>query len=479
MKNFKKFIFILFVIIGIGIVFANIDKVSAFEDGEEITVPYYENIDAKKLEETKTGAFNVLVKPQIKVSANPTQEEVDKYYYNQLKHDVSKNTYNVMASELNNKVTINLNNCEFSIAGTTNSQITECFRNNLLTHIMDGYEAYIMDGEKNFWWTSGAQFGEISTEYKNGKIKFKSVEMTSKCAEWSDYQKFNSKLEETSQVMSGNTVYEIARSINYYICQNVEYNELDDTAIEQTAYGALIKNVAVCEGQAKLFKLMCKAKGIMCIIVYGYSNENSTTSAHAWNYVYEPSKAQWYAVDVTWNNNYNDPLYLMVGSNTVIKGTEFGKNHIPGFKQFENQTYIPASPVLASNRYIDPITMDGSYIKNIQPHTKYDDFVKEFSSDISFSVKEGENTITGATIIKTGQTFIIENNTFTLVVTGDVNEDGKADIKDILQINKHRLNKVKLMDLSIKAGDTNGDGKADIKDILQINKYRLKKVNEL
>ena len=479
MKNIKKSIFILFVIIGIGILFSTTNKVSAFEDGEEISVEYNEDIDAKKLEEAKTGAFNVFIKPQIKVNANATQEEVDKYYYNQLKHDVSRNTYNAMASQLNNKLIIDLNNCEFSIDGTTDSHVVQCFKTNLFNYVMDGYEAYIMDGENNFWWTSGAEFGEIIGEHKNGKIKFKSVEMTSKCEEWSDYQNFNTRLAETKQAISGSTAYEIARSINYYICQNVEYRELDDTSIEQTAYGALIKKVAVCEGQAKLFKLLCKEKGIMCIIVYGYINENSTTSAHAWNYVYEPSKGQWYAVDVTWNNNYNDPLYLMIGSDTVIKERKFGQNHIPGFKQFENQTYIPSSPVLASNRYIEPITMDGDYIKNIQPNTKYEEFIKEFSGDISFSVKEGENIITGANIIKTGQKFIIGNNTFTLVVIGDVNEDGQANIKDILAINKHRLNKAQLSSDEQKAGDANKDGTIDIKDILLINKYRLNKVSEM
>ena len=477
MKKIKKSIFILFVIIGMSILFLATNKVSAFEDGKEIAVEYNEEIDAKKLEEVKTGAFSVFIKPQIKVNANPTQEEVDKYYYNQLKHDVSRNTYNAMSSEFNNKLIVNLNDCEFSIGGTTNSHIVECFKNNLLKYVMDGYEAYIMDGEKNFWWTSGAEFGKIIGEYKDGKIKFKSVEMTSKCEEWSDYQNFNTKLAETKQEISGSTAYEIARSINYYICQNVEYRELDDTFTEQTAYGALIKKIAVCEGQAKLFKLLCKEKGIMCIVVYGYTKENSTTSAHAWNYVYEPSKGQWYAVDVTWNNNYKDPLYFMIGGNTVIKGIRFGQNHIPGFKQFENQTYIPSSPVLASDRYIEPITMDENYIKNVQPNTKYEEFVKEFSSDISFSVKEGENIITGASIIKTGQKFIIGNNTFTLVVIGDVNEDGQADIKDILAINKHRLNKAQLSSKEQKAGDVNKDGAIDLKDILQINKYRLKKIN--
>ena len=253
---------------------------------------------------------------------------------------------------------------------------------------------------------------------------------------------------------------------------------MDDTEIEQTPYGALIMNKAVCEGQAQLFNLICREKGVISINVYGYTNENNTSTAHAWNYVYEPSKGEWYAVDVTWNNYYKDSLYLMIGSNTAPNGIQFGKNHIPGFKQFTLQTYTPATPILSSERYIEPITIDGNYIKNIQPNTKYEDFVKEFSKNMVFTVKEGNNIVTGSTKIKTGQTFTSGDKTYILIVTGDVNGDGQADIKDILQTNKHRLNKTKLTNEYLKAGDTNRDGKEDLKDILQINKYRLEKISE-
>ena len=69
--------------------------------------------------------------------------------------------------------------------------------------------------------------------------------------------------------------------------------------------------------------------------------------------------------------------------------------------------------------------------------------------------------------------------TFTIVVLGDANGDGKADFKDILLINKHRLNKSNLEEEYLLAGDVNEDGEADFKDILQINKFRLGKINEL
>ena len=48
-----------------------------------------------------------------------------------------------------------------------------------------------------------------------------------------------------------------------------------------------------------------------------------------------------------------------------------------------------------------------------------------------------------------------------------------------MAINKHRLNKANLVDEYLLAGDVNRDGNADLRDILQINKFRLGKIDEL
>ena len=78
-------------------------------------------------------------------------------------------------------------------------------------------------------------------------------------------------------------------------------------------------------------------------------------------------------------------------------------------------------------------------------------------------------------IIETGT----ETKTLIVVQYGDTNGDGVADLKDILQINKHRLNKSLLINEFIIAGDVNFDNAVDLKDLLQINKFRLGKINTL
>lgn len=480
MKKYKKVGLTALITFGVMLIFSSTDIVKADDTSKEVVVQYNQEINAQMLENIKTTRLKALLTPRIKVEVIPTQEEISKYYYNQLKNDISKNTYNALTNQISNNVIVDLNNIEYNIGEATEINLLKGFTDNIVQYVLDGYEAFIMDGSQNYWWTpEDIQLGEIIADVSDGKAKYKTVEIKSKATEWSQYETFNTKFEEVCNSITGNTPYEIAKSINYYICKNVEYKILTNTTMEQSAYGALILNQAVCEGQAQLFNLICREKGVLCLNIYGWASETSTTTAHAWNYIYEPKKEKWYAVDVTWNNYEDDFLYFMVGSDTEINGVKFGKNHIAGFQQFTNQTYTPSSPTISTEKYIDSITIDGEYMINIQPNTKYNDFVKEFSSNDSFTVMDGNNVITEEDLIKTGQVLTTENHNYILVVKGDVNGDGKTDIKDILRINRHRLNKLQLTNEFLKAGCVDEDEKSDIKDILTINRYRLGKINEL
>ena len=478
MRKVKKIV-LAFAILGFMLFLVNTSEVRAQNAAGEKTIEYNKQVNTKMLEEIKTTRFKALITPRVKVEASINAEDITKYYYNQLQHDVSRNTYNALSSQVSNKVTVNLNGYTFDVENPTDDALTECFSTNLLPYVLDGYEAFIMDGSKNYWWTpEDIQFGELKADVLDDKATFKTIQIIANVEEWSDHENFNTRFEEICNSISGDSVYEIVRDINYYIYNNVEYKILDGTSIEQTAYGALMLNQAVCEGQAQLFNLMCREKGILSLNIYGYTSENNIATAHAWNYVYEPSREQWYAVDVTWNSQYKDSLYFMVGSDTIVNGVKFGKNHIAGFKQFVLQTYIPATPTLSQDKYIDTISIDGDYIINIQPDTKYTDFLKEFGSGTEFTVNENGNMVTGENLIKTGQVLTASNVSYTLVVLGDTNGDGKANINDIMQINKHRLNINQLDGEYNAAGDVNKDGTINIQDILELNKYRLKKITE-
>ena len=118
------------------------------------------------------------------------------------------------------------------------------------------------------------------------------------------------------------------------------------------------------------------------------------------------------------------------------------------------------------------------YIMEIEPKTIIASFKENINKQYSVEIynKNGQKEENG--IVATNMKIIVkkegqEAEEYILVVKGDCSSDGKSNIDDILQINKHRLNKVLLTNANLKAGDVNNDGKVDMLDILKINKYRL------
>ncbi|MBO7368753.1 MAG: InlB B-repeat-containing protein [Clostridia bacterium] len=78
-----------------------------------------------------------------------------------------------------------------------------------------------------------------------------------------------------------------------------------------TSYGMLMHGVAVCDGIASAFKILCMIEGIESIEVPGYGNGE----AHAWNKV--KVYGQWYCVDATWSHvnvrkNYSTDVTVYV-----------------------------------------------------------------------------------------------------------------------------------------------------------------------
>ena len=143
----------------------------------------------------------------------------------------------------------------------------------------------------------------------------------------------------------------------------------------------------------------------------------------------------------------------------------------------EEKPEQPTEITLTSDTYM----IEASTIKNIQPKTILSNFKQNIITNATL-LKIVNNTIelSNNDIIGTGMQLVLENKiSYTLIVKGDSNGNGKTDLQDILAINKHRLNKVQLQDEYLTASDVNNDGKADVRDILQINKYRLDKINEL
>ncbi len=119
------------------------------------------------------------------------------------------------------------------------------------------------------------------------------------------------------------TDYEKAAAIYAYLGLNVTY----DTKLSKmsgavgsyrgfTSYGALIDGLAVCDGYASAYRIMCLIEGIPCVEIIGTSNG----MGHAWNKVY--IEGTWYGVDSTWSRvgtKYLTHRYLLINEAQLIE----------------------------------------------------------------------------------------------------------------------------------------------------------------
>ena len=137
----------------------------------------------------------------------------------------------------------------------------------------------------------------------------------------SDTAKAKAKAVVGQIVKSSMSDYECVKAIHDYLIKNVNYdvNSIENGSIDEnnhpshTAEGALCNNLAVCDGYAKAFELMCAEAGIYAYMMYGEGiNEDGTKESHAWNVV--KVNGEWYQVDCTWD----DPI---IGGEVVTDGT--------------------------------------------------------------------------------------------------------------------------------------------------------------
>jgi transglutaminase/protease-like cytokinesis protein 3 len=155
------------------------------------------------------------------------------------------------------------------------------------------------------------------------------------------------------------TDLEKTRAIFSWIAQHIEYNtgiftgarpvvqrtssvDLFDTlsvwrpGIEMAAWRVMQKKLAVCEGYAKLFKVLCDYAGLHAEVVSGYAkcylerNDKFRTN-HSWNAVMIDGK--WYLLDMTWASGYinyaNEYVQHLDENYFLTPPREFIRDHYP------------------------------------------------------------------------------------------------------------------------------------------------------
>lgn len=159
------------------------------------------------------------------------------------------------------------------------------------------FDAVYNDNPELFWletsygckYTSDGKCAEIT-------IKFNQTANNLQAAKTQFEAKSNSIVSEAAKLGSD---YEKERYIHDALIAQVEYK---DTAMDQSAYSALVNGQSVCSGYSRALQYMLQQVGIPAYYCTGYAKES-----HAWNIV--KLDGEFYNVDATWNDD-NPEAYL-------------------------------------------------------------------------------------------------------------------------------------------------------------------------
>lgn len=137
----------------------------------------------------------------------------------------------------------------------------------------------------------------LMREYTDDDYTQLDREIKAKAAEYAG------KVRALGLVKTGNIAATVLNVHDWYT-QQVEYGHVGSTGssyfnLSHTAYGALCKGRAVCDGYSLGYALILKELGIASRVVTGLAKLSSGTSGgHAWNMV--KINGQWYEEDTTW-----------------------------------------------------------------------------------------------------------------------------------------------------------------------------------
>ena len=146
-----------------------------------------------------------------------------------------------------------------------------------------------------------------------------------------------------------------------------------------------------------------------------------------------------------------------------------------------SNAFVVKSLQIDMDESIEVKNIDGVNYIILSKETEANELLGKITSD-EYTIKIKNSDCTEDTInqIKTGDIVTAEGTEkyklYKICIKGDINKDGTIDVKDILQLNQYRLEKIQLDDEQKIVSDVDGNNEININDIFQINKYRLGKI---
>ncbi len=134
----------------------------------------------------------------------------------------------------------------------------------------------------------------------------------------------------------------------------------------------------------------------------------------------------------------------------IVDGRTIGLDESLVVKTENNVDYLILSEPMEAETLLEKIEGTNVEIKN-----------SDLTQNVTGNLKTGDNIVTDGDV------------QYVIVLKGDVNSDGKIDLKDIFALNNYRLNILKLTVANWLAADVTEDRTINLKDIYKINNYRL------
>ena len=118
--------------------------------------------------------------------------------------------------------------------------------------------------------------------------------------------------------------------------------------------------------------------------------------------------------------------------------------------------------------------LEGKYILGVKANTKLENFRKILNGNIDYNVYRENKLLEDGEIVATGDKLITENNdTFYIIVEGDITKDGITNIKDLVKIRRNILKIEQFDEYQTMAADLAEDREITVKDLVRIRKIIL------
>lgn len=131
----------------------------------------------------------------------------------------------------------------------------------------------------------------------------------------------------------------------------------------------------------------------------------------------------------------------------------------------------------------DSITSDiyqvgDQYVTAVPAGTTVEQFLNGFNETEYLWMYYGGTIVDGEALVATGMELMLQVDEpiwLTVIVTGDINGDGKISVTDLLMVKSHLLGKNTLAGIQAKAADASGDSSITVTDYVQFKSHLLGK----